>query len=381
MSLHADPNAAVQVSRAIRALGGPGRGLVLGYYPVARLNPFQAMLYSRAHAKGVAPVALRRPSELAALEGARQFGTQAALHLHWTSNVLARAKDVADAERQAYRFLHDLRQLKGLGIRLLWTIHNVLPHHCPFPDVEASMRQALLDLIDLVHIMAPETMAETAPFYRIPTEKVIEVPHPSYLGAYPTHYDVNLARFDLGYDPSDLVLGVIGSIQPYKGIDEFAASTQYLLADMPSLRGVVAGIPGTDEGSRQLLSRLDNYVHLDVHARILDPDQLSLLLTSFDAVVLPYLASLNSGAALLALSFGKPIIAPRIGHFQSLLDAGLGIGYNAEDPDGLTEALRELPRFLGEFDPGVAISYCERISASRISERFVTLLLDRLNVA
>ena len=339
------------------------------------------MLYSRAHAKGVAPVALRRSSELAALEGARQFGTKAVLHLHWTSDVLAQTKEVEDAERRADQFLHHLRQLKDLGIRLVWTIHNVLPHHCPFPDVEASMRQALLDLIDLVHIMAPQTLAETSPLYRIPAEKVMEVPHPSYIGAYPTHYDAPLARFDLGYDPSDLVLGVIGSIQPYKGIDEFAASTGYLLAEMPGLRGVVAGIPGTDEGSKQLLSRLDNYVHLDVHARMLDPGQLSLLVTSLDAVVLPYIASLNSGAALLALSFGKPIIAPRIGHFQSLIDADLGIGYDAEDPGGLTAALRRLPDFLNEFDSTAAISYCEPICARRVSERFFTLLLDRLDDA
>ncbi len=62
-----------------------------------------------------------------------------------------------------------------------------------------------------------------------------------------------------------------------------------------------------------------------------------------DAVVLPYRQITTSGAAMLAWSFGKPVIAPALPAFTEPMAAApfLGLLYDPARPDGLAEALRQ----------------------------------------
>jgi len=56
--------------------------------------------------------------------------------------------------------------------------------------------------------------------------------------------------------------------------------------------------------------------------------------------VLPYKNALTSGAALLALSFGVPVIAPATEAFEGLVEDGsTGLLYSADNPEALTRAL------------------------------------------
>ena len=60
-----------------------------------------------------------------------------------------------------------------------------------------------------------------------------------------------------------------------------------------------------------------------------------------DVVVLPYREILTSGAIILAMSFGKPIIAPKIGCIPDYIDDNGGFLYNPLDVQGLLEAMRK----------------------------------------
>ena len=60
-----------------------------------------------------------------------------------------------------------------------------------------------------------------------------------------------------------------------------------------------------------------------------------------DVFVLPYKDITTSGAALLAMSFGRPIIAPNISSFKELLSAENGVLYDTEKHDGLFSALNK----------------------------------------
>src|SRR5205085_5399609 len=59
--------------------------------------------------------------------------------------------------------------------------------------------------------------------------------------------------------------------------------------------------------------------------REIGDDELQLFLNAADLVVLPYERVLNSGSALLALSFGRPVLVPRTGPMADL-QAALGDG-------------------------------------------------------
>ena len=72
------------------------------------------------------------------------------------------------------------------------------------------------------------------------------------------------------------------------------------------------------------------------------PDKdIQVYLKASDIFVLPYKDITTSGAAFLALSFGRPIIAPAITSFPEVVTPESGILYEASKPDGLVSALKE----------------------------------------
>lgn len=381
MSLYStDLPMSARFTAAARHLAGQPAPIVLGYFPVARMNPFQSLLYSRASAHGVMPVATPRLEDLVGLRGAGALGAHAVAHLHWTSPVLAGCSTTEDACQRAEEFLRFINELQNGGIRVMWTVHNRLPHNAPFPDVEAAMRQELATAADVVHVMTTDTIQLVADLYCLPENRLVLAEHPSYVGAYPVHHDRQLARFETGFARDDFVIGMLGSIQPYKGIEEFAAALHEITAKDPRVRGLVAGIPGRDESSRVLAESIIGEVSLKVLPTKLSDADIARLTIASDVVALPYRATLNSGAALMALSLGVPIVAPRLGQFTELADLGFCLGYAPNDPRGLKSALDSAPAWVETVDREAMRSYVEGQSGPVVSERFFAGLRGRLGV-
>lgn len=111
----------------------------------------------------------------------------------------------------------------------MWTVHNVLDPSCTAEHhpLQIQLLQNLTQLADVIHLFCPQTLELAAPYYHIPSEKVITVPQGSFVGLYS---DVNLtqllARRTLALhtpfvsDADDLVLLYIGSIKRHKGLAE-----------------------------------------------------------------------------------------------------------------------------------------------------------------
>ena len=71
------------------------------------------------------------------------------------------------------------------------------------------------------------------------------------------------------------------------------------------------------------------------------PDEkIQLYMNASDVVVFPYRDILTSGAVLLAMSFGKACIAPRIGCIGEVLDDSGALLYNPDDSFGLLSAMK-----------------------------------------
>jgi glycosyltransferase involved in cell wall biosynthesis len=360
-----------------RAAELAGSGVVLGYFPRGLLNPYQMLLYSQAEHHGVRPVALRTVDEVPLVQIARKMGRRTVLHIHWTSLVLEDAETEQASTLAAAEFLGMLDELIGMGVRIAWTVHNVLPHECPFPAVESALRQGIADRAEVIHVMNPTTAEAVAPHYVLPPGKTIEVPHPSYRGAYAEFPDRAAARSMMGYRPRDLVVGFLGSIKPYKGLFDLAGALRVAGENDPYMAAVVAGSLQVEDPA--VLESLGRVPRLELIPRKTDIREVTTILRASDIVVLPYVASLNSGAALLAVTFGLPIIAPRLGPFVDLIDEGLGLGYEPGDgSEGLAAAMGQARDFVGGFDAARALAYAGRFDPSVVSDAFFDALLRGL---
>ncbi len=329
--LGADPAlAATDALRMLATAGWPdGRAptpAVLAHTPPARTNPFADLLYRGLPGARIVPVAVPDIASAAAL--AERLGSLTGgavgcvVHLHWLHRVTAAARSSADAATAVDAVTAALRAARRAGARVVWTVHNLAPHRSRHPDAELALRRAAAELADVVHVMnprTPELVADTTP---LDPAKLRFVPHPSYAGAYPDTVTRARARQRLGIPAGAVVFAALGRIQPYKGIDVLADAFDTLAAAAPGrFRLVVAGAvdgvgpgpvrarPGpVDPGIAALLQRFARARDVVCLPLTVPDDEVQVVLRAADVAVVPNVAPLNSGAELLALTFGVPVV-------------------------------------------------------------------------
>ena len=299
----------------------PDDPLVLAYWPLARTNNFQALLYNEGWRRGVASFPVGAFEDMAEVPWAGPM----ACHFHWLATI--------EDEESIRRFEALLLRLKDQKRSIVWTVHNVLPHDKADIDTAVRVRRAIVEAADLIHIMNERTPELVEPHFSLAGKRVFYSPHPSYLGDHPCTVTRDAARFELGLRPEATVFLCFGAIQPYKGIEELIASTEELARDRPDLDWtlVVAGIAKDEELVRRIrrVEALDRRLLFYPHK--IPVEDVQYFFRAADYAVCAYRSSLNSGAAMLALSFGVPLVAPETVAFSEFLARGAGIGYAPDD--------------------------------------------------
>jgi len=103
---------------------------------------------------------------------------------------------------------------------------------------------------------------------------------------------------------------------------------------------LICGKPLPSRLGRELQSRAESDPRVILRLERIPEDDLSRILRAADAVVLPFRDILTSGSAILALSHGRPVIAPAMGCLPETLPDDAAILYDPDAPDALAGALR-----------------------------------------
>jgi beta-1,4-mannosyltransferase len=365
---------------ALRALELRGLDpLILGYHLVARTNPYQRLLYQAAWEHAIAPVPILREPAIDELTALARLGFPVALHLHWTSRILDGTASEAEAAARATAFLDQLDRFRDAGGRLVWTIHNILPHGAVMEAQEARLQSGIVERSEVVHVLAASTPELVAPWFTVPAEKVLRSPHPSYAGAYADTITSGQARHELGLGPDEVVFVVTGSIRAYKGLSDLLDALDLAPPDRP-WRLLVGGLPSPDPGVPELLDRALLHPRVSLHARRIPPDEMQLFLRAADIAVLPYVRSLNSGVLMLALTFGLPVVVPTGGGLAELVTPSFARTFEAGDPVSLREALASSGSLLTPEARSAAAAVAASHAPGPLSDRFVRDLRTRLGL-
>ena len=235
------------------------------------------------------------------------------IHVQWTSPVTEWAINAKDARVRADLFLDALHSAKQWGRKIIWTVHNVLPHDAEYPKTNLYLQEGLARLADRIHVISPATVELAAEYFDIPAEKVVVIPHSSYDGVYGPAEDRAAAREKLGADQAATAALFFGWIRPYKGLEHLAEAAEIATRGGAELQVLLAGRPqgdvdhilrALDEGATPVVKYLK---------RIL-PEDVASWFSAADVLVLPYHAILNSGNMFLAATYGLPIILPDAPH-------------------------------------------------------------------
>ncbi|MFV2064954.1 MAG: glycosyltransferase [Chloroflexota bacterium] len=306
----------------------------------------EANAYQRELARGLRELGVRVSADptrarriLPVSEAMRRHGRPDIIHVHWTEPYIAGGDGVSRIKAQ--RTLFELRLAQRAGIGIVWTAHDLFRHDRAADAVEQDFMRSFFGTADpvIVHCeSAADGLAEALDIAASSRAKIRIVPHGHYAGAYPDTLTRAAARGRLDVPDDARLVAFVGWVRPYKGVTELLEA--FAEVAEPSARLVVAGRALDDAYALRLreLAAADDRVALELG--FIPDDKLQLYLRAADVVAAPFLEIFTSGSVLLAMSFGRAVIAPRRGCIADTLDEAGGVLYDADEPQGLRGALR-----------------------------------------
>lgn len=311
-------------------------------------NPFNYLLSEALTAEGC---------EVFDLDGRNWLYSRAdVLHLHWPQE--AASGSPRSALRKMARLIARIVVQKLRGARVVWTVHNVRSHDGDNPAMERWLMGRVASLVDgLIFLTQSSRDAACEEMPALAAKRYAVIPH----GLYGTVSDTprETARADLGLPPDRPVVGFLGDIRRYKGLDLLLDAFEQMEPREATL--LVAGAFASGSYGAEVRARIASLVEKGHAVRFieerLDTPRLLDAVRACDVVALPYRAIWNSGFAILVLENGVPILTTDAPMFREL-ERELGpewvrIAHGALTGETITHALAvgaaEDPASMGAF--------------------------------
>ncbi len=280
-------------------------------------------------------------------------------HVHWPEVPLNR--DGWTSRLDSGAFLLGIDRLRARGSKLVWTVHNLRSHSQRFPEREARFFEVFTQKVD--GFIALSRSGEAAARERFPALSArpgFVIPHHHYRGAYEDRTTRDQARRELGVRPDAKLLLFFGQILGYKNLPSLVTAVR-AVTEPEGVELLIAGRPKTEADERELRAAAASDPRIRLELGFVPHERAQYYFRAADLVVLPYKEILNSGAALLSLSFDRPVLLPELGACRELGEQIQGdwvMNYAKLAPRTLVDALeraRRLPehtdgRQLAELD-------------------------------
>jgi glycosyltransferase involved in cell wall biosynthesis len=304
-------------------------------------NPYQRELAAALQKRGVTVIMGNGTDRLPILGAIRVHGKPNVLHLHWTHPFML-GKNRAKSIMRSIRFLAELFVVKLLGIKVVWTVHNLLEHERRDPQLELLFNRLLVRLYDQIIVHCSFAREAVVQNYQLPDrfkDRIHVIPHGNYMNNYENEVPRKKARAKLGLDDREIVFLYFGTIRANKGVLQMTDTFRKFQG--PRVRLLIVGEPLSEAIRSKIMGccKSDNRIH--AFLQFVPAKDVQLYMNAADVVVLPFQDILTSGSALLAMSFGKPVIAPRMGCIPEVLDSKGVFLYDHKEEYGLLRAIHQ----------------------------------------
>lgn len=264
----------------------------------------------------------------------RHFRSVKLVHLNWFENL-----DDSSSWKAGISFLRKLTVLTAIklsGKKLVWTMHNRVSHEKRMSYFSRLLTKMLITWSDAIIIHARQSGYLLEQDYPGIARKIVYIPHPDFTGVYGP-----VSSPSEKWRETPLSLLFIGAVKPYKNIE--------LLIDVVATCGAdvqltIAGKPSSMEYQKLIEKHAAKAGNVSLLLRFIQDDELPALLAHSDLLVLPYdlASSLNSGTVILAFSYKKTVICPKIGTLADMEEVlGDTFHYHYHTPDEHRAALKK----------------------------------------
>jgi D-inositol-3-phosphate glycosyltransferase len=238
-------------------------------------------------------------------------------------------------------------RVKALGIPLVYTAHNPLPHDRAPSDV--SRYHWFYQHADRIIVHSPTNRDEMLTYFPETEPKLRVVPFgefSSFLNVFPKLSQTN-ARSQLGLEPKDQVVLFFGNIAPYKGLGFLIDAVGLLADELPDLKLMIAGkcTRGTFDSYEEQICQAGIADRVLLHLHHVPTSQNNFYFSACNVCVLPYVHASQSMTLFMAFANQKPVIVTRAGGLPDVVEEGKsGLVVQPSSAMALAEALR---RFFG----------------------------------
>jgi beta-1,4-mannosyltransferase len=243
-------------------------------------------------------------------------------HIHWPQSQVLGPLPVALKNFVWWIARLIVQRLRGTVI--VWTVHNIRGHDRNHPWLEAVLMWVTTHLVSGLVFLGPSSRSAALECWPVlATKPNVIIPHGLYGVPDGAASSQLQAREGLGIETTGRIIGFVGDIKPYKGLDALLNAFAGLRPGEASL--LVAGSFLTSdeyaEAQRRSIAALRAAGHrVWFLERRLDDREMADAIRACDINVLPYRRVTNSGLAVLTLELGSRILASDAGAFRELQD-------------------------------------------------------------
>ena len=267
------------------------------------------------------------------------------VHFHWPSFSYRHVSRVHSAVR-FMRLCFLFMLAKSYGASIIWTAHNLYPHdRNSWPVLDVFARRILTRLATHVFAHGPSAARIVATEFPATRGKLTEIWHGHWIDYYKHGCSRQAAKAKFNIPNDAYVYAFIGVCKYYKNLHELIPTFQ----SMPGTAWLIITGRFQDTAYQRQIENLvaEKPDRIRFVAGYVPDDDLQYYFAASDIVVMPYLEILTSGSAMLALSFGRPLVAPRRGFLKDVIVPNVGLLYDTGDKNGFRTAMADAqaPRF------------------------------------
>lgn len=264
------------------------------------------------------------------------------VHIHWIHGFAGFvAKNFVFSIVKFILFAFDIIFLKRiLKTKVVWTVNNLYSHEKIYPKLEKLGRRFFAQKSDAIICHCYRAKDLITKEFKISTEKIHVIPMGNYTKYYKNFISKDDARNKLSFPQDAFIFLHFGRVKEYKGIDFLIKSFQKINRNEDIKLLIVGSLPDKQYGIYlKKIAEINKNIHF--FFRYVSDDKIQQYMNASDIVVTSYKEILNSGEIILALGFGKPIIAPDIGCISEIIDNDGSFLYNSNEKNALEKALED----------------------------------------
>lgn len=235
-----------------------------------------------------------------------------ALLIQWPDVIFWKARSGSAPYLAAFSELRALRKWRRAGKKLIWIVHNAVPHDLNAKQLRLwSYYSRQVSAVSHGYMtLSPSTRSTVLHDHpELSMKPASSFRHPFYTSASRTPQESLARRLQLGIPSDARVIGAVGRIGHYKGLPELIEAFRAIEDDR--LRLLICGKPKNGSAGAEVEAATANEPRIRLCFDLLTDEDFALTTAACDAIVAPYHQYLHSGSLVYSVSAERRLLTPR----------------------------------------------------------------------